>query len=132
MKAIFYKKEFNGVMCDFVRIPSGQIDILETKVRPQDIQNHPKEWSDYKAKERKPVSGTPMIDLPGISEDKRIELELKGLETIEQLAKVKKSVLDTMGSVYGELQRIAELHIKANTTKPSKKTETKETTIKEA
>jgi hypothetical protein len=122
MKVLFYKKMFNGEMRDFVRIPIIESrDVFESPVRPQDIQRFPKEWALYKEKEKKPVSGTELAKLPGISEDKRIELEVKEIETIESLAKAKVTVLEAMGDVYIQLQEIAKLHIKANQTKPKLK-----------
>tara|TARA_R100000781_G_scaffold15102_1_gene12469 strand:- start:126 stop:518 length:393 start_codon:yes stop_codon:yes gene_type:complete len=129
MKVLFYKKMFNGQMRDFVRIPITESrDVFESPVRPQDIQRFPKEWAVYKEKEKKPVSGTELVKLPGISEDKRVELEVKEIETIEDLAKAKVTDLEAMGDVYIQLQEIAKLHIKANPTKPKLKVvEEKET-----
>ena len=129
MKVVFYKKLFNGEMRDFVRIPiMDSRDELETPVRPQDIQRFPKEWAAYKGKENKSVSGTELSKLPGISEDKRIELEIKQIESIETLANAKVTVLEAMGDVYIQLQEIAKLHIKANEKKPPLKVvEKKET-----
>ena len=115
MKVQFYKKMFNGQMRDFARIPvTGTRDMLETPVRATDVQRFPKEWEDYKKNENKKITGTLMQKLPGISEDKRIELELKGIQTIEQLDKAKTEVLQNMGDVYVSLQEIAKLHVKAN------------------
>ena len=129
MKVQFYKKMFNGEMRDFVRIPIVESrDVFESTVRPQDIQRFPKEWALYKEKEKKPVVGTELVKLPGISEDKRVELEVKGIETIEDLAKAKVTELEIMGDVYIQLQEIAKLHMKANATKPKLKVvEKKET-----
>lgn len=129
MKVAFYKKMFNGEMRDFVRIPIMESkDVFESPVRPQDIQRFPKEWAVYKEKEKKPVSGTELTKLPGISEDKRVELEVKEIETIEALAKAKVTVLEAMGDVYIQLQEIAKLHMKANEKKPPLKVvEKKET-----
>jgi len=129
MKVQFYKKMFNGEMRDFVRIPIVESrDVFESTVRPQDIQRFPKAWALYKEKEKKPVVGTELVKLPGISEDKRVELEVKGIETIEDLAKAKVTELEIMGDVYIQLQEIAKLHMKANATKPKLKVvEKKET-----
>ena len=122
MRVQFYKKMFNGQMCDFARIPvTGTRDMLETPVRATDVQRFPKEWSDYKQNENKKITGTLMEKLPGISEDKRIELELKGIQTIEQLDKAKTAILQSMGDVYVSLQEIAKLHVKANAKKIQEK-----------
>jgi len=126
MKVQFYKKMFNGQMCDFARIPvTGTRDMLETPVRATDVQRFPKEWSDYKQNENKKITGTLMEKLPGISEDKRIELELKGIQTIEQLDKAKTEVLQSMGDVYVSLREIAKLHVKANAKSSTKKIQEK-------
>ena len=126
MKVQFYKKMFNGQMCDFARIPvTGTRDMLETPVRATDVQRFPKEWSDYKQNENKKITGTLMEQLPGISEDKRIELELKGIKTIEQLDKAKTAILQSMGDVYVSLQEIAKLHVKANSKSSTKKIQEK-------
>ena len=115
MRVQFYKKMFNGEMRDFARIPvTDTKDILETPVRSTDVQRFPKEWAEYKKNENKKITGTLLNNLPGISEDKRIELELKGIQTIEQLDKAKTAILQGMGDVYVSLQEIAKLHVKAN------------------
>ena len=126
MKVQFYKKMFNGEMRDFARIPvTGTRDMLETPVRATDVQRFPKEWSDYKQNENKKITGTLMEKLPGISEDKRIELELKGIQTIEQLDKAKTEILQSMGDVYVSLREIAKLHVKANAKSSTKKIQEK-------
>ena len=126
MRVQFYKKMFNGQMCDFARIPvTGTRDMLETPVRATDVQRFPKEWSDYKQNENKKITGTLMEKLPGISEDKRIELELKGIKTIEQLDKAKTAILQSMGDIYVSLQEIAKLHVKANAKSSTKKIQEK-------
>ena len=126
MKVQFYKKMFNGEMRDFARIPvTDTKDILETPVRASDVQRFPKEWAEFKQNENKKITGTLMNKLPGISEDKRIELELKGIQTIEQLDKAKSAILQSMGDVYVSLQKIAQLHVKANSKSTTKKTQEK-------
>ena len=122
MKVQFYKKMFNGEMRDFARIPvTDTKDMLETPVRASDVQRFPKEWAEFKQNENKKITGTLMNKLPGISEDKRIELELKGIQTIEQLDKAKTAILQSMGDVYVSLQEIAKLHVKANAKKIQEK-----------
>ena len=126
MKVQFYKKMFNGEMRDFARIPvTDTKDMLETPVRASDVQRFPKEWAEFKQNENKKITGTLMEKLPGISEDKRIELELKGIQTIEQLDKAKTAILQSMGDVYVSLQEIAKLHVKANTKSSTKKIQEK-------
>jgi hypothetical protein len=126
MKVQFYKKMFNGEMRDFARIPvTDTKDILETPVRATDVQRFPKEWAEFKKNENKKITGTLLNNLPGISEDKKIELELKGIQTIEQLDKAKSAILQSMGDVYVSLQKIAQLHVKANTKSSTKKTQEK-------
>ena len=126
MRVQFFKKMFNGEMRDFARIPvTDTKDILETPVRSTDVQRFPKEWAEYKKNENKKITGTLLNNLPGISEDKKIELELKGIQTIEQLDKAKSAILQSMGDVYVSLQKIAQLHVKANTKSSTKKTQEK-------
>ena len=117
---------FNGEIRDFARIPvTDTKDILETPVRTTDVQRFPKEWAEYKKNENKKITGTLLNNLPGISEDKKIELELKGIQTIEQLDKAKSAILQSMGDVYVSLQKIAQLHVKANAKSSTKKTQEK-------
>jgi hypothetical protein len=126
MRVQFFKKMFNGEMRDFARIPvTDTKDILETPVRATDVQRFPKEWAEFKKNENKKITGTLLNNLPGISEDKKIELELKGIQTIEQLDKAKSAILQSMGDVYVSLQKIAQLHVKANTKSSTKKTQEK-------
>ena len=126
MRVQFFKKMFNGEMRDFARIPvTDTKDILETPVRATDVQRFPKEWAEFKKNENKKITGTLLNNLPGISEDKRIELELKGIQTIEQLDKAKSAILQSMGDVYVSLQKIAQLHVKANSKSSTKNTQEK-------
>ena len=126
MRVQFFKKMFNGEIRDFARIPvTDTKDILETPVRATDVQRFPKEWAEYKKNENKKITGTLLNNLPGISEDKKIELELKGIQTIEQLDKAKSAILQSMGDVYVSLQKIAQLHVKANAKSSTKKTQEK-------
>lgn len=126
MRVQFFKKMFNGEIRDFARIPvTDTKDILETPVRTTDVQRFPKEWAEYKKNENKKITGTLLNNLPGISEDKKIELELKGIQTIEQLDKAKSAILQSMGDVYVSLQKIAQLHVKANSKSSTKKTQEK-------
>ena len=126
MRVQFFKKMFNGEMRDFARIPvTDTKDILETPVRATDVQRFPKEWAEFKKNENKKITGTLLNNLPGISEDKKIELELKGIQTIEQLDKAKSAILQSMGDVYVSLQKIAQLHVKANSKSTTKKTQEK-------
>ena len=126
MRVQFFKKMFNGEIRDFARIPvTDTKDILETPVRTTDVQRFPKEWAEYKKNENKKITGTLLNNLPGISEDKKIELELKGIQTIEQLDKAKSAILQSMGDVYVSLQKIAQLHVKANSKSSTKNTQEK-------
>jgi len=111
----FYEREFNGKMRDFVRITiKGMKDVFEAPVRPQDISRFPDEWAAYKkTKGIKKQVGTALKELPAMSEPRRIELELIGIESVEDLAKADIEKLRTIGEPYVELQRIAELTINA-------------------
>jgi hypothetical protein len=111
----FYEREFNGKMRDFVRITiKGMKDVFEAPVRPQDISRFPDEWEAYKkSKGIKKQVGTALKELPAMSEPRRIELELIGIESVEDLAKADIEKLRTIGEPYVELQRIAELTMNA-------------------
>ena len=111
----FYEREFNGKMRDFVRITiKGMKDVFEAPVRPQDISRFPEEWEAYKkTKGIKKQVGTALKELPAMSEPRRIELELIGIESVEDLARADIEKLRTIGEPYVELQRIAELTMNA-------------------
>ena len=111
----FYEREFNGKLRDFVRITvKGMKDIFEAPVRPEDLSRFPDEWEAYKkTKGTKKIVGTSLKDLPAMSESRRIELELIGIESVEDLAKADIEKLRTIGEPYVELQRIAELTMNA-------------------
>ena len=102
-------------MRDFVRITiKGMKDVFEAPVRPQDISRFPEEWEAYKkTKGIKKQVGTALKELPAMSEPRRIELELIGIESVEDLAKADLEKLRTIGEPYVELQRIAELTMNA-------------------
>ena len=136
LRVQFFKKMFNGEMRDFARIPvTDTKDILETPVRASDVQRFPKEWAEYQKRKDKNLpdqtSGLPELSrkLPGLAEDNRIELELKGIKTIKDLANAKTTALESMGKIYVTLQEIAKLHVKAeqnNKSNSKNKTEKKE------
>ena len=117
----FYEREFNGKMRDFVRITiKGMKDIFEAPVRPQDLSRFPEQWEAYKkTKGTKKIVGTSLKELPAMSEPRRVELELVGIESVEDLAKAEVDKLRNLGQPYVELQRIAELTMNAK--KPSPK-----------
>ena len=117
----FYEREFNGKMRDFVRITiKGMKDIFEAPVRPQDLSRFPEQWEAYKkTKGTKKQVGTSLKELPAMSEPRRVELELVGIESVEDLAKAEVDKLRNLGQPYVELQRIAELTMNAK--KPSPK-----------
>jgi hypothetical protein len=87
-KGIFFERELNGVMKDFCRIEiAGVRDIWEGPARPEDLKRFPDSWAAYKNKKMKPKKkGTPLQDLPGMTEPRRCELELHDIETVEDLA----------------------------------------------
>ena len=118
----FYEREFNGKIRDFVRITvKGMKDIFEAPVRPQDLSRFPEEWEAYKkTKGNKKQVGTPLKDLPAMSEPRRIELELIGIESIEDLANAEIEKLRGIGEPYVELQRSAELTMNAKKPSPKK------------
>ena len=64
--------------------------------------------------------GTSLKELPAMSEPRRIELELIGIESIEDLAKAEIEKLRGIGEPYVELQRIAELTMNAKKPSPKK------------
>jgi hypothetical protein len=115
VKPQFYEREFNGKIRDFIRISvSGLKDIFEAPVRPQDLSRFPDEWLNYKkTKGTKKIVGTSLKELPAMSEPRRIELELIGIESVEDFAKAEIQILRNLGEPYVELQRIAELTMKA-------------------
>tara|TARA_R110000764_G_scaffold176526_1_gene262759 strand:- start:678 stop:1115 length:438 start_codon:yes stop_codon:yes gene_type:complete len=125
VKAQFYEREFNDKMRDFVRISiKGMKDVFEAPVRPQDLSRFPDEWSSYKkTKGTKKIVGTSLKELPAMSEPRRIELELIGIESVEDFAKAEVQILRNLGEPYVELQRIAELTMKAK--QPKQKVEVK-------
>ena len=122
VKAVFFEREFNEEMRDFVRISvSGNRDIFEAPVRPEDLSRFPDEWESYKkSKGIKPKKGTALNEIPGMTEPRRVELELAGIETLEELATAKMDDLLKLGQPYVELQKIANLSVSAKKTKPKK------------
>ena len=118
----FYEREFNGKMRDFVRITiKGMKDVFECPVRPEDLSRFPSEWDAYKkTKGKVKIKGTSLKELPAMSEPRRVELELIGIDSIEDLAKADIEQLRGLGEPYVELQRIAELTMNA---KPKPKIE---------
>jgi hypothetical protein len=115
-KGIFFERELNGVVKDFCRIEiAGVRDIWEGPARPEDIQRFPDSWAAYKNKKKKPKKkGTPLKDLPGMTEPRRCELELHDIETVEDLASAQETTLRAIGEPYVELAKIATLQVEAS------------------
>jgi hypothetical protein len=115
-KGIFFERELNGVVKDFCRIEiAGVRDIWEGPARPEDLKRFPDSWAAYKNKKKKPKKkGTPLQDLPGMTEPRRCELELNDIETVEDLASAQETTLRAIGEPYVELAKIATLQVQAS------------------
>jgi hypothetical protein len=115
-KGIFFERELNGVVKDFCRIEiAGVRDIWEGPARPEDLKRFPDSWAAYKNKKKKPKKkGTPLQDLPGMTEPRRCELELNDIETVEDLASAQETALRAIGEPYVELAKIATLQVQAS------------------
>ena len=115
-KGIFFERELNGVMKDFCRIEiAGVRDVWEGPARPEDLKRFADSWAAYKGKKKKPKKkGTPLQDLPGMTEPRRCELELHDIETVEDLAKAQETALRAIGEPYVELAKIAVLQVQAS------------------
>jgi hypothetical protein len=115
-KGIFFERELNGVVKDFCRIEiAGVRDIWEGPARPEDLKRFPDSWAAYKNKKKKPKKkGTPLQDLPGMTEPRRCELELHDIETVEDLASAQETTLRAIGEPYVELAKIATLQVQAS------------------
>jgi hypothetical protein len=115
-KGIFFERELNGVVKDFCRIEiAGVRDIWEGPARPEDLKRFPDSWAAYKNKKKKPKKkGTPLKDLPGMTEPRRCELELHDIETVEDLASAQETTLRAIGEPYVELAKIATLQVQAS------------------
>tara|TARA_R110000764_G_scaffold153725_1_gene241627 strand:- start:402 stop:857 length:456 start_codon:yes stop_codon:yes gene_type:complete len=115
-KGIFFERELNGVMKDFCRIEiAGVRDVWEGPARPEDLKRFPDSWAAYKNKKKKPKKkGTPLKDLPGMTEPRRCELELHDIETVEDLASAQETALRAIGEPYVELAKIATLQVEAS------------------
>ena len=115
-KGIFFERELNGVMKDFCRIEiAGVRDVWEGPARPEDLKRFPDSWAAYKNKKKKPKKkGTPLKDLPGMTEPRRCELELHDIETVEDLASAQETTLRAIGEPYVELAKIATLQVQAS------------------
>jgi len=115
-KGIFFERELNGVMKDFCRIEiAGVRDVWEGPARPEDLKRFPDSWAAYKNKKKKPKKkGTPLKDLPGMTEPRRCELELHDIETVEDLASAQETALRAIGEPYVELAKIATLQVQAS------------------
>jgi hypothetical protein len=115
-KGIFFERELNGVVKDFCRIEiAGVRDVWEGPARPEDLKRFPDSWAAYKNKKKKPKKkGTPLQDLPGMTEPRRCELELNDIETVEDLASAQETTLRAIGEPYVELAKIATLQVQAS------------------
>ncbi len=115
-KGVFFERELNGVMKDFCRIEiAGVRDVWEGPARPEDLKRFPDSWAAYKNKKKKPKKkGTPLKDLPGMTEPRRCELELHDIETVEDLASAQETALRAIGEPYVELAKIATLQVQAS------------------
>lgn len=71
-------------------------------------QRWPAEWAAFKRSEAVPTTGTPLAELPGITQQQVGLLLVHGLRSIEDLAECDASVVRGMGIVVAKAQQMAQ------------------------
>jgi hypothetical protein len=96
VRAKFFKGETGH---DYVEISIiGDPNTVLRKVGPEDTVRFPKEWESYQSQAGElPVTGTPLIEVPGIDNGAALGLRLKGVRTAEELAGLDESAAKALG-----------------------------------
>lgn len=68
--------------------PGDPTSIPCRPVRESDKYEYPQEWAAFEAKKEQKVSGTPLEELPFLTEAQRLELKAVRINTVEDLANV--------------------------------------------
>lgn len=84
---------------DLVEIKiAGQEDTVIEKVNPQHLADYPREWEAYQRNEKDvDYGGTPLTEVPGMSEQAAVGYKLKGIHNAEMLAEASDGVISRLG-----------------------------------
>jgi hypothetical protein len=89
--------------------PKGDSKTIATRfiTEPQAQREFPIEWAQFKEYQETPTAGTPLHELPGISQSQIALLALHGLRSVEDLAEVPEDVVSQIGYDATQARKIA-------------------------
>lgn len=102
---------------DYIEISIiGDPNVFKGKVTPGDVMRFPKEWEAYQKgrADEEEIAGTPITDVPGISNELAAKYKLSGVRTAEELANLNDMACSRIGLGTLTLRKAAKNLIRAN------------------
>ncbi len=99
-RAIFDDVEFVSIM-----VPGDKQNQIHRPVRPTDKQRFAKQYAGWKAGEKEQISGTPLIEWPGITRSQVAEMAHLGVRSVEQLAGLSDANAQNFGPIMALRQK---------------------------
>ena len=111
VRATFFRDgEFDKVELKIVGDPNTFI----TKVRPQDIDQFPREWAAYKANQKAvDYGGTDLTEIPGMTPQMATAFKLQGIHNVEMFAALSDAAATGLGMGGITIRNTAQLLLKA-------------------
>lgn len=103
---------FRDVEMIEIRIAGDNKNVINTKVREQDIERWPAQYQAFKENQEQPLEGTPIKELTILTESKRQELLAINIRTVEALANLSENGIKRLGMGGRELVKKAQAYVK--------------------
>lgn len=109
----YYKRSEKGVSKDFIeiRFPGDNKTVVNRQVKEDDKHRWPKQWDAYQRGEEFKSEGYPLEQWPEVDEGQVREFNYKNIYTVEQLALMTDSNLQSLGPGGRELQAKAKAFV---------------------
>lgn len=91
-RPVWDEKDFICIIC-----PGQDKQRVQRPVRDEDIQEYSEAWKAYCEKRKQPVNGTPIADLPGMTQSILTLMDHGNITTIEQLASIGDTEVQNLG-----------------------------------
>jgi hypothetical protein len=84
---------------DFVELKVvGDPNTIMLRVEPEHIHQFPNEWDAYQGGKTAPEpDGTPLTEIPGVSDGMAMAFKLKGVRTVEEFAELSDAAVKALG-----------------------------------
>lgn len=86
--------------------PGDQTNIIRRPVRNTDREEYPREWAQFEAKQEQHAAGTPLKELPFLTEAQRLEFAASRINTAEELAALPDGLAQQFAGIHGIKRRV--------------------------